>query len=260
MYGPNAVSEQQLADEVIRQLLPGAVVLGDRNFGVFSTAYSAHVHQHPVLLRLTEPRAQHLAGGRVSPGFDQPIEWRPSRWDRRSHPGLPADVAVAGRLVACPARGFRTLYLFTTLALPAAELAALYLLRWNIETDLRSLKQTVHLQPIAAKSVAMVEKNILAAVTAYNLVRGVMTLAARHAGIPVRALSFSRVRNLVEAFLPYLAHDAPDQEQRFQRLMLHCVSCRLPNRHKQRSFPRAVWGRGYRYPRRKRNARTEKTK
>lgn len=252
MYGPGAVSEQQLADDVIRRLPPGAVVIGDRNFGVFSIAYAAQAHHHGVLLRLTEPRATHLAGARVSPGCDQPITWRPSRWDQRSHPGLPADAGVPGRIVACQVPGFRTLYLFTTLTLPPAQLAALYLLRWNIETDLRSLKQTVQLQPIAAKSVAMVEKNILVALCAYNLVRAVMTLAARQAGIGVRQLSFSRVRDLVEAFLPSLADDPRDAEQRFQQLLLHCASCRLPQRHKPRSFPRAVWGRGYRFPRRKR--------
>ena len=42
-----------------------------------------------------------------------------------------------------------------------AEVVALYGRRWLIETDLRSLKQTVHLSRVCAHSVDMMEKELL---------------------------------------------------------------------------------------------------
>ena len=57
--------------------------------------------------------------------------------------------------------------------------------RWNIETDLRSLKQTVRLQRITVQSLDMMEKELLVAVLAYNLVRAVMFLACPSGCAPV---------------------------------------------------------------------------
>jgi hypothetical protein len=89
------------------------------------------------------------------------------------------------------------LFLFTTLALPAQEIVDLYGRRWNIETDLRSLKRTVRLHQISAKSTDMLEKELLIATSAYNFVRAVMCLAARRSRIDPRQLSFAGVLNVV---------------------------------------------------------------
>jgi hypothetical protein len=99
MNGSQAVSEQALLEEAIDRLPSLAVLLGDSNFGVFSVAYAADQRRHPVVLRLTTVRAQHLAGGPLQDGTDQAIQWRPSREDRRSHPELPSDACVSGRLI-----------------------------------------------------------------------------------------------------------------------------------------------------------------
>jgi putative transposase len=61
----------------------------------------------------------------------------------------------------------------------------------RIETDLRSLKRTVRLQHVAAKSKGMMEKELIMATAAYNLVRAVMSLAAERCKLDPRQLSFS---------------------------------------------------------------------
>jgi hypothetical protein len=144
------------------------------------------------------------------------------------------------------------LYLFTTLTIPADEVVALYGKRWNVESDLRSLKQTARLQRIAVQSVAMMEKEMLAAVLAYNLVRAVMVMAARKAGLHTRQLSFTYAYNLMQiAMVDVLQASTTDQQiQQMERLIELVSRCKLPNRRKRRSFPRAVWGRGATYPRR----------
>ncbi len=251
MYGSRAVSEQDLAEQLLDQLPPEAVLLGDRNLGIFHTAYAAQQRQKAVVVRLTKSRAGKLGGRRLPAGTDRALVWKPSSADRKAHPGLSAEASVAGRLLVCALAGRRErLYLFTTLDLPAQEVVQLYGLRWNIETDLRSLKQTVRLHQLTGKSLDMVEKELLAAIAAYNLVRTVMCLAAREANVEPRQLSFSQVLYLVNAFWPdLLAANAPSHCKReLRRLIRLAGGCKLPKRPHSRSYPRAVWGRGYRFP------------
>jgi hypothetical protein len=121
---------------------------------------------------------------------------------------LPAQAAVTGRLlVAQMQTGSATelLYLFNTLTVSAEQILELYRCRWNIETDLRSLKTTIRLEHIRAKTIDGMEKELLLAFTAYNMVRAVMGWAATEIGISPRALSFSQVQEVVRAALPLLA-------------------------------------------------------
>ena len=130
----------------------------------------------------------------------------------------------------------------------------LYGRRWNIETDLRSLKQTVRLQRITVQSLDMLEKELLVAVMAYNLVRAILFLAAQRAKIDPRQLSFTYARNIVLDGYPKVlaARGAKRQQQELEDIIDLVARCRLPRRTKRRSYPREVWGRGYRFPIRRR--------
>src|SRR5262249_16279419 len=46
MYGPQAVSEAKLCHLLVGRLGPTAVILADRNFGIFSVAYAATQADH----------------------------------------------------------------------------------------------------------------------------------------------------------------------------------------------------------------------
>lgn len=251
MSGPRALSEQALAERLIPQMQPASVLLGDRNFGVFSIAYSAVRQQQSVLLRLTRDRAKKIAGGSLTPGLDVPVVWPASPWDRKMHPELSADASVRGRLLVCVMAGWsEPLYLFTTLIEPAAEVVRCYQLRWNIETDLRSLKQAARLHRLTPRSDAMLEKELLMAMAAYNLVRAIMCLAADQAQIHPRELSFTHVMYHVNACLPDLltSWPSPRSKRQLRHLLLTVTGCKLPKRKKRRSYPREVWARGYRFP------------
>jgi hypothetical protein len=258
MDGPAAVSEQGLTKEIIGRLPAGCVVLGDRNFGVFSMAYAAQQQHHPCLFRLTEVRAGKL-NGVVPPGAgsDKRIRWVPSREDRRSNPEIPAQASVEGRLLVFKIRGQdgkrQKLYLFTTLDLAAEEILRLYGYRWNIETDLRSLKREVRLHMLDAKSKAMVDKELVLAVAAYNLTRATMNQAASALNLDPRQLSFSLAQDTINAFLPLFAQATSDQErQEIMQEMLRVFSySKLPRRRKRRSAPREIWPRPCSFPKRK---------
>ena len=256
MYGPRAVSEQALAEQATQHVPPGSVIIGDRNFGIFSVAYQAQQQGHGIIVRLTAVRAHKLAGGAISRAVDQPVEWRTSRWDGKKNRTWAADASVQGRLIAqLVGRGKHKqwLYLFTTLTLPAEQIVACYGKRWRIETDLRSLKQTVRLQQLSVQSADMMEKEVLVAVLAYNLVRTIMYLAAERSGGDPRQLSFTYACNIVLDGYPKIlaARGAKQREQELDGIIELVARCKLPRRTKRRSYPRAVWGRGFHFPIRK---------
>ena len=257
MYGPQAVSEQGLAKRLMSRMPAGSGALADRNFGVFSMAYHAHLHNHPGLFRLTKLRAQKL-NARVLPrsGTDKPICWTPTRDDLRTNPEIPSTASLQGRLLAFRlklGRKTQKIYFFTTFHLPAQQILDLYGYRWYIETDLRWLKRQVRLNLIDAGSKAMVEKELVLAVAAYNLTRAVMNQAASALGTDPRQLSYSLAQNIVHAFLPLLASAKTTREhKRIFQNMLHLFShSRLPRRRKRRAPPRAVWPRTCPFPKRK---------
>ncbi len=100
MYGPDAVSEQGLAEELMERLPQGAVVVGDRNFGVFSIAYAATRKGLAVVLRLTGDRFKKVWGdGPALAGQQRQVNWLASRWDRQAHAHLPPQAIVAGRIL-----------------------------------------------------------------------------------------------------------------------------------------------------------------
>jgi hypothetical protein len=261
MYGAAAVSEQALAEQALDRLPVDAVVLSDCNFGIFAFAYGVQQSKRSMILRLTQARAQKILGSEGSEGTDRKVVWQASDWDRKAHPQLPENACVEGRLMVCanPSRPNERLYLFTTLDLPAEEILGMYKLRWNVETDLRSLKHTVGLHRLSSKSVDMVEKELLLAVAAYNLVRAVMCLAARRASLSPRQLSFSFVQKVVEAALPSLesAPSEAEYQRRLDRMVRYAAQGKLPKRSQVRSHPRAVWGRGGRFPARKKEEGTK---
>jgi hypothetical protein len=263
MYGDGAVSEQALAAQALERVPADGVVLGDGNFGIFYFAYKLQQSQRQSILRLTQARARKILGSELTEGTDRKVVWKVSRWDRTGHPELPEGCTVEGRLLVCanPSRHGELLYLFTTLDLPAEEILEIYGLRWNVETDLRTLKRMVGLQQISSKSVEMVEKELLLGMAAYNLVRAVMCLAARRANLTPRQLSFSFVQRVVEAALPGLDNAANEEEyqRRMERLLRIAAQGKLPHRTRKRSYPRVVWGKGGRFPTRQRAVKNGET-
>jgi hypothetical protein len=253
MYGAEAVSEQQLAEEVLERVPAGSVIVGDSNFGVFSVAYAVVQRHHQVLFRLTKSRAQALGAGELLPTGERSIVWRPSRSDRKQHPGLTPDAQIEGRLIAVTRNGFRdTLYLFTTLLEPWEKVVACYAKRWNMELDLRTLKGTLRLHQLRGKSTEAVEKELLIAVVAYGLVRAFMALAARRSGLAPRRLSFTRAYGLLNAMIGKLCvAEMHEREQAYDRILDYMSQAKLPKRPKQRTYPRAVWYIGKGYPRRR---------
>lgn len=253
LYGQHAQGEQQLAAEALARLPADAIVLADAGFGIFAFAHAVQQTQRWLIFRLTAARAQKVLGGiRLRPGRRRKVRWDASNWDRKAHPDLAQAAGVEGWVVACPnpSRRNQMLFFFTTVDLKPKRILALYGLRWNMETDLRSLKRTVNLHQLTSKSQAMVEKELLMAICAYNVVRAVQYLSASQAALKPRQLSFSTAQDAVLAAWPYLqrASNAAEFHQEIQNLLIVVAQSRLPERSHPRSYPREIWGRGGHFP------------
>ena len=170
------------------------------------------------------------------------LDWRPSRWDRTAHPELPADALVQGWLHQVQVSEHLTLWFFETVQGSGLELAELYERRLDVETDIRDLKETLEMGQLWGKSVDMVEKDLAAALVAYNLANQVRRLAAARLGVEPRRLSFAGVWSLLKAFaLGLLAGKTPaEAEAEFERLLRAAGQRKLPRRAKGRSYPREV--------------------
>ncbi len=132
---------------------------------------------------------------------DQLVLWhRPQTISRTmtaaQHAALPTGVVVRELRYRVTTPGFRTrrITLATTLLdpqrYPAAALAELYRRRWQVETNLRHLKQTLGLGVLKSQTVAGVEKEILIFALVYNLVQSAMATAAAAQGVPRERISF----------------------------------------------------------------------
>jgi hypothetical protein len=259
MYGDKAVGEQALLQRAIDRLPSGSTVMGDANFGVFSVAHAAARSEHPVLLRLTTERARRLAGEILRDGIDRAIVWKPTAADRKSHPDLPPDACVPGRLLVRqvqPNDGGTAFLLpfFTTLPSSMEEIYHLYGQRWMIETDLRTLKSTLYLDQLTCATPDMVAKEIEMGITAYNLVRALIGVASQQSGIPPRGYSFTKVRRILEVFGPALANapDQPSARRILDQIMTYVQQSKLPQRKRRRPpYPREVWKRRAYFPSRK---------
>jgi hypothetical protein len=132
---------------------------------------------------------------------DQVVEYfKPQRcppWmSAEAYAALPDSLVVRELRYRITRRGCRTrdVTLVTTLVdaerYTTADLAELYDARWQIETNLRHVKQTLHLDVLRCKTLAGVHKEMRMIALVYNLVRLVMLAAARQQQVPVDRVSF----------------------------------------------------------------------
>jgi hypothetical protein len=168
--------------------------------------------------------------------LDQLVEYhkpaRPPKWmDRDTFAALPDTILIRELRFTIAVPGFRTkeVTLVTTLLdpdrYPAAELAQLYFDRWQVEVNLRHLKQTLHMDVLRCKTLDGVHKELCMIALVYNLVRLVMLEAARNQKVPPDRISF------IDA-LRWLTHARPGEPLR--KLRVHRVRHRVEPRVRKR--------------------------
>lgn len=167
---------------------------------------------------------------------DQLVEYfkpvsRPRWLTVEAYAALPGSIVVRELRFAIAIPGMRTkeVTLVTTLLdpsrYPADELAQLYFDRWQVEVNLRHLKQTLHMDVLRCKTVDGIHKELCMIALAYNLVRLVMFEAAQRQGVAPDRISF------IDA-LRWLTNARPGESLR--KLKVHRVRHRLEPRVRKR--------------------------
>jgi len=219
-------------------LRAGDVLVGDRAFGSYAhlaLCQQRGVHgvfrAHQKQLIDFRPHRRHATARSRKAGqtglpssrwlkrlgkHDQLVEYvkpkeRPSWLTPEQYAALPEVLVVREvryTIKGCKRRT-RVVTLVTTLLdaeeYPAKDLAQLYGLRWAVETNLKHLKQTLHLDVLRCQTVEGVLKELAVFVLIYNLVRRVMWEAARRQEVAPERISF------IDAWR-WLRHAQPGEE------------------------------------------------
>ena len=166
------------------------------------TPYRPHTAPKPPAAQKGLPRSRWLRQLGLT---DQLVEWikpvrppvHPPAWlPSELFAALPAGLCVRELRYRVAQAGFRTqtVPLVTTLLevdlYPADALAELYHIRWQVETNLRHLKQTMGLDVLHCQRLVGVLKELTVFALVYTLVRVVMLEAAKRQGVALERISF----------------------------------------------------------------------
>ncbi|HWE97341.1 MAG TPA: transposase [Tepidisphaeraceae bacterium] len=201
-------------------LRAGDVLLADRGFCSFmhvamllkSSADAVfRLHQRQIV-DFTPGRPHRRKGGKFKRGMptsrfvrrlgreDQVVAWaRPKRpgWMGEARYALMPEWVEVRELryrVAAKGRRTRVVTVVTTLLdpmrYPKAKVAALYGLRWRVETNFRHLKTTMKMEQLKCQTADGVLKELMVFVLVYNLIRAAMVMAGERQGVDPDRISF----------------------------------------------------------------------
>ena len=233
-YQGKETGETALFRTLWEGLEPGEIVLGDRYFASFFGIAGLSQRGVDTLSRMHQRRKFDFLKGRCLGVEDHVVIWtkpeRPEWMDEETYAQIPEELTVRELRVTVEQPGFRVneLVLVTTLLDAAGytkeEVAHLFLQRWNIELDLRSIKDVLGMDVLRCKTPEMVRKEIWMHLLAYNLIRGVMAEAAEAHDRQPRHLSFKGALQTMTAFQDALRQATPGDREHLVREMLKAIS------------------------------------
>ena len=210
--GPLSVSEQTLSRQLFAHLRAGMLLLADRGFYGFELWQQARAGGADLLWRVKKNTALPVVRVLQDGSYLSAVHAEQDRKARRN----PVAVRVVEYTLA--RTGDATVYRLVTTLLdpeqaPAAELAALYAQRWEIETTLDEIKthQRGSRLVLRSKYPWGVEQEVSGLLLVHYAIRQLMHQAALHEGIDPDRLSFTRSLRVVRRQVPAQAGLSPRQ-------------------------------------------------
>jgi hypothetical protein len=248
-YKGKGTGETALLRTLLHGLEAGEILLGDRYFASFFMIAELVLGNVDGLFRMHQRRKFDFRKGRILGSEDHVVTWtkpmRPEWMDERTYARIPNEMKVRELRFEVEQPGFRVneLVLVTTMLdateYTKEELANLFLQRWNIELDLRSIKDVLQMDVLRCKSPEMVEKEIWMHILAYNLIRGVAAKAADAHDKQPRQISFKGTLQTMTEFREALRRATPEERERLVKAMLEAISQHIVGDRFGRVEPRA---------------------
>jgi Transposase DDE domain len=233
-YKGKETGETALFRTLLEGLASGEIVVGDRYFASFFMLIALMQRDVDGLFRMHQCRKFDFRRGRRLGVEDHVVTWtkpkRPEWMDEETYAQIPDELVVRELRFKVEQPGFRVdeLVLVTTMIdavkYTKEELADLFLQRWNVELDLRSIKDVLQMDVLRCKSPEMVEKEIWMHLLAYNLIRGVMAKAAEAHDKQPRQISFKGALQTMTAFQDVLRRATPRNRKELVRVMLEAIA------------------------------------
>lgn len=251
-------NEMKLAERLIERTPNHSLTMFDKGYyslGLLNQWHSAGEERHWLIP--ARPDLQYEVVSRVGKN-DQIIELKSTKHAQKNFPDVPE--IIKARLVSKTIKG-KTYRILTSMVdrfrFPSSEIVDLYCHRWEIELGYREIKQTMldsayHLR---SKRPDMVRQELWGILLAYNLIRRLMTLAAKKEGLWPNQLSFSSCSMAVIQYFSSISIMSPGNiPLHWEHLLNTLVLFKLPVRREDRRYPRVVKPKPSKYPHKKKNA------
>ena len=242
-------------------LSPGDVILADRAYGSYTSFAQLAKKQVDMVTRLNQVRK--FSGENVIHRYgknDVVVAWtkpkqKPKHMTDTEWENIDEEINVRLIKYTVQEKGFRTkeVTISTTLLdpemYPTQSIIDLYAERWGIEVRFRDIKTTMQMGELKGRTPAMVRKEIVMTVIAYNLVRFLINKALKKGrNIHYTRISFAGCIAQIRQWLPkYNGILSPGELKKIMDAFYYSlIDCPVPDRP-GRSEPRAKKRRDYKY-------------
>ena len=247
-YAGKGSGEISLFRKVSQSLPIGSIVVADRYYPTYSTMAGLKARGVDVVSISHAKRDVDFTAGQILGPKDHIVEWSKGQVRDRinaeataAYAALPETVMVREFVIDIDGRngGKEQAIVVTTMVdptIPQKEISDLYWTRWNCEVDIRSIKHSMNMDVLRAKTPSMVHKEIWAHLLAYNLLRGTMVESAKRNAVLPRQLSVKGTMQAIESFTPAMM--AIDGNEAIYEAMLATVSAHRVGNRPGRQEPR----------------------
>ncbi len=255
-YSGKRTGESALFRQLLDAFQPGDVAVFDRHYGSYMTLAMLGLIGVDACARLHQSRPADFRRGKRLGKYDRLVSWsrpqRPPWMDEATYATIPEtlELRMIRYNIVVPGCRTKVITVITTLVDPkeysSDAIAELYGYRWNVELDIRDIKQTLNLDHMRCKTPAMVRKEFWTTLLAYNLIRRIICTAAMAHGKSPRRISFTRTCASILASWSNLTLDLYGP-QAVRSLLFQIASLVVPDRP-GRIEPRVLKRRRHRYP------------
>ena len=249
-YQGKGTGETALFSQLLSHIANSTLLLADRYYCTWAIIASILQQDGHVLVQNHAQRKPDFRLGQQLGPRDHLVTWKkPKRkpgWIcQEDYDALPDEIlirefAVGGKVYV------------TTLLAPKSyhkkELAGLYLQRWSVELDLRSIKTHMKMDMLRCKTPDRVQKEIAVHLLAYNLVRASIARAAAIKHKLPRQLSFMTAVQQLNVGLPKLMLFAGNRLGHIINGLLEAIASIPIGQKKRKPQPRAIKRRPKPYP------------